>query len=130
MTVVAPELRDNLTQVDAEARAARVKNCAYEISIELTRGSETYRGDVTLTFEAAGEGDLFLDFRGKTIERLDVNGQDVTPNWDGYRLWLPAAALKEANTVRVVYENNYDHEGDGFHQFLRQVAVVLLLRRA
>jgi aminopeptidase N len=117
MTLVAPEVRDNLTQADAEARAARVKNCAYEISLELTRGADAYRGDVTLAFEASGGGDLFLDFRGKTIELLEVNGADVTPDWNGYRLTLPGSALRPANTVRVRYENDYDHEGDGFHQF-------------
>lgn len=114
---IAPEVRDNLTQADAEARAGRVKSCAYEIALELTRGAGTYRGDVTLSFDAAGEGDLFLDFRGKEIELLEVNGRKVEPRWNGYRLWLPADALGGANRVRIRYENNYDHEGDGFHQF-------------
>ena len=117
MAVVAPEIRDNLTQLDAEARAARVKSCAYEISLELTRGAETYLGDVTLTFDLAGDGDLFLDFRGKTIQSLEVNGTRVDPKWDRYRLWLPQSALAKSNSVRLVYENDYDHEGDGFHQF-------------
>ena len=117
MTTIAPEVRDNLTQADAEARAARVKNCAYELSLELTRGADTYRGDATLSFEATGEGDLFLDFRGKSIHLLEVNGQVTEPNWNNLRLWLPGSLLKAANTVHVVYENNYDHEGDGFHQF-------------
>lgn len=117
MTVAAPEVRDNLTQADAEARAERVKRCDYTIALELTRGAETYRGDVTLRFEAAGRGDLFLDFRGKKIDSLTVNGREIEPNWNGYRLWLPGGSLADSNTVRIVYENEYDHEGDGFHQF-------------
>ncbi|MEO8539186.1 MAG: aminopeptidase N [bacterium] len=117
MTVIAPEVRDNLTQVEAQDRASRVKSCAYAISLELTRGAATYRGDVTLTFEASGSGDLFLDFRGTTIERLEVNGSAIEPNWTGYRLTLPDTAIAKKNTVRIVYENEYDHEGDGFHQF-------------
>ena len=118
MTVAAPDLRDNLTQVDAEDRAARVQRCDYTIALDIARGAETYRGDVTLKFEASGQGDLFLDFRGKTIELLEVNGQAISsPTWNGYRLWLPASALAASNTVHIVYENDYDHEGDGFHQF-------------
>ncbi|MGE0597997.1 MAG: aminopeptidase N [Dehalococcoidia bacterium] len=117
MTVAAPELRDNLTQSEAEARAARVKTCAYELTIELTRGSETYRGDATLRFAASGSGDLFLDFRGKTISLLQLNGEQLQPKWNGYRLWLPGDSLAAENTLHVVYENEYDHEGDGFHQF-------------
>lgn len=119
MTSTLPEVRDNLTQVDAEARASRVTRCDYTLDLTLTRGSETYRGRCTLEFGDSGEGDLFLDFRGKTIERLEVNGHVVdSPAWNGYRLWLPGDRLAATNTVRVVYENNYDHEGDGFHQFV------------
>ncbi|MBK8558871.1 aminopeptidase N [Candidatus Amarobacter glycogenicus] len=117
MTISTPELRDNLTQAEAEARALRVSGCEYTIAIELTRGAGTYRGDTTLRFDAAGSGDLFLDFRGKSIELLEVNDRPLEPNWNGYRLWLPAASVSKSNTVRVVYENEYDHEGDGFHQF-------------
>jgi len=117
MTTTAPEVRDNLTQIDAEARAARVNRCDYAISLALVRGSETYRGGVTLRFDDAGKGDLFLDFRGKTIELLEINGTAVEPRWNNLRLWLPGDTLRPSNTVRVVYENDYDHEGDGFHQF-------------
>jgi aminopeptidase N len=117
MTTPTIEARDNLTQVEAEGRAARVASCDYELNIELTRGSETYRGNATLSFADTGSGDLFLDFRGKVIERLDVNGATVEPLWNGVRLWLPGERLKAQNVVRVIYENEYDHEGDGFHQF-------------
>ena len=115
MTTPAADARDNLTQADAEARAARVRHCDYTIGLQLTRGAATYRGEATLRFDATGPGDIFLDFRGKTIEVLEVNGANVEPRWDGFRLWLPGEAIAASNTVRVVYENDYDHEGDGFH---------------
>jgi hypothetical protein len=34
MTISTPELRDNLTQAEAEARALRVSGCEYTIAIE------------------------------------------------------------------------------------------------
>ncbi|MEX0781393.1 MAG: aminopeptidase N [Dehalococcoidia bacterium] len=111
--------RDVLTQGEAEARAARVSNTAYELALDLTAKAETYRGSVTITFDLEGSGDLFLDHRGKTIHRLEVNGRVIdSPDWTGYRLTLPGDALQAKNTVRIEYENDYDHQGDGFHQFI------------
>jgi aminopeptidase N len=118
MTATAGPARDVLTQTEAEARASRVRNAAYDLTISLSPGAETYRGDLTLTFDLTGDGDLFLDHRGKTIERLELNGRALTPDWTGYRLTLPADALAPHTTVRIVYENLYDHSGDGLHQFV------------
>ncbi len=115
--ITAQQHRDVLTELEAGERAKRVANCRYEIAIDITRGSETYGGEVTIEFELSGTGDLFLDFRGKTIRTLEVNGAGQTPEWTGYRLTLPAASLGRRNRVRMVYENDYDHGGDGFHQF-------------
>ncbi|MFN0148031.1 MAG: M1 family metallopeptidase, partial [Dehalococcoidia bacterium] len=118
MTTVAAA-RDVLTQTEAEGRASRVSNASYALALSLTPGSATYHGDLTISFDDAGSGDTFLCHRGKTIERFEVNGTAVAPDWNGYRLVLPGPALRRGpNTVRVVYENEYDHSGDGFHQFI------------
>lgn len=110
--------RDVLTQEEAQARAARVSNCRYTIDIDLQAKSTTYRGDVTVEFDLSGEGDLFLDFRGKEIHSLRVNGREVEPDWTGYRLTLPADALGASNRVEISYTNEYDTAGDGFHHFV------------
>ena len=68
MTASPVAARDVLTQVEAEARAARLSQVEYDLDLSLTRGAEVYRGDVTLRFTLSGTGDLFLDFRGKAIE--------------------------------------------------------------
>lgn len=119
MTTETPgtQLRDVLTQTESEGRAARISDCAYMLDFDLREGSPTYRGDVTITFHAAGDGDTFLDFRGKTIEALEINGEHVLPGWTGFRLTLPGHLMRDRNVVRVTYENEYDHQGDGFHQF-------------
>ena len=110
--------RDILTQREAEARAARVSNCRYELAFELEAGAPVYRGALTLTFDQRGADDLMLNFRGKRIERLELNGEAVAFDWTGRRLTLPGAALASSNALRVEYENEYDHGGDGFHQFI------------
>ncbi|MDA0301592.1 MAG: aminopeptidase N [Chloroflexi bacterium] len=111
--------KDVLTQIEAEARAPRIADVAYDLRLDLTRGASTYRGDLTATFRCTGDGPLFLDFTGKRIERLEVNGTLVdAPDWSGVRLTLDGALLAPETTVHVVYENDYDHTGDGFHQFV------------
>jgi len=117
MTTEPTTYRDVLTQAEAEARAARVTNTSYQLALDILRGAETYRGDVTITFDLAGDGNLFLDYRGKTIHRLTVNGAPLDPDWTGYRLTLPGDTLQQSNSVTIAYENDYDHGGDGFHQF-------------
>ncbi len=115
--------KDALTQEEAEARAPRVADVAYELKLDLTKGSPTYRGDLIATFKHSaprnGSGPLFLDFTGKTIELLEVNGTTVAAaDWSGVRLTLDDALLAPETTVHVVYENDYDHTGDGLHQFI------------
>ncbi len=114
-----PAARDVLTQDEATDRARRVSDVSYELAIDLERGREGYRGDVTIRFSLAGNGPLFLDHTGKRIERLEVNGRAIdAPDWTGYRLTLPADALAATNVVRIQYEHDYNHDGDGFHQFV------------
>ncbi|MGK2964118.1 MAG: hypothetical protein ACSLFM_00770 [Tepidiformaceae bacterium] len=114
----ATQFPDVLAQVEAEARAARVSECAYELTLDLKKGSPTYRGELSIRFKHRGDGDLFLDARGGPIERLEVNGAVVPAQKEGHRLILPAAVLAPEMTLRISYENDYDHTGDGFHQFI------------
>ena len=119
MASIALPHRDVLTRDDAEARVARVSGVSYDIAVQLQRGAPTYRGEVTIRFTLSGRDDTFLDFRGKIIEELRLNGRALPPTWSGFRLLLPGDALTEGeNTVAVRYENEYDHTGDGFHQFI------------
>ena len=113
-----PPARDILTQQEAEERAARISNVGYELHLDLTAGASRYRGDVTIRFERTGDGDLFLDQRGGGVELVEVNGAPVEIPATTYRIALPGAALGAENSVRVVYEHDYDHTGDGLHQFV------------
>ncbi|MDA0350637.1 MAG: aminopeptidase N [Chloroflexi bacterium] len=113
-----PATRDVLTQIDAEARAATISGVAYDLSLDLTRNAPRYRGECTIRFARSGNGATFLDHTGDEIVSLQVNGQTIAaPDWNGHRLTLAAELLAADNVVHVVYENEYDHTGDGFHQF-------------
>ncbi|CAN5833646.1 aminopeptidase N [soil metagenome] len=111
--------RDVLKQAEALARAARVGEARYDIRLDLQAGSSSYRGEAVVRFAVAGDGPLFLDFRGRHIESLEVNGANLEPDWNGFRVNLPADVLSEQPVVvRLVYENDFDTTGDGFHRFV------------
>ena len=117
----SPIARDVLSQDEAIARARLVSDISYAIHLDLTAGASTYRGDVIARFSYVASGaanGVFLDHRGGGIERLEVNGEELEPPSGEYRIPLPASALREQNVVRVRYEHEYDHTGDGFHQFV------------
>jgi len=119
VTEEATSARDILTQEEAEGRAARISNVTYRLTIDITKGSPTYRGNEEILFDLLGNGDTFLCHRGKSIERLEINGSEVNePAWDGFRLTLPGNFLRPSNVLRIDYTNDYDHTGDGFHQFI------------
>jgi aminopeptidase N len=113
-----PTARDVLTQSEAAARAARVEQADYEVSLDLVAGQSSYRGDTTIRFATRGEGPLFIDFRGREIELLEVNGTPLAADWNGFRLTLPAEVVAPDMTVRIGYVNDYDTSGDGFHRFV------------
>jgi len=110
--------RDILTQSEAADRARRVGHVAYDIELGLGAGESTYHGEVTVRFNVAGEGPLFLDCRGREIELLEVNGRQIEPDWTGYRLTLPAHVVEPDMVVHLRYINDYDVTGDGFHHFI------------
>ncbi len=113
-----PTRADVLTWAEATARAGRVGRIASTLELDLLAGGSTYRGLARLRFPVTGEGDLFLDFRGGTVERLVVNGRELSAERPEHRILLPGAALAPMTEVEVAYENAFDHGGDGFHQFV------------
>ena len=118
MDAPTPTTRDVLTQAEAETRAALVSHAEYQLQLHLQPGAGRYQGDLQVQFTMASAGGTFLDFTSARLERLEVNGTVVDePRWTGYRLHLDALAEGQ-NTVRVMYENGYNHGGDGFHQFV------------
>ena len=113
---------DVLTRDEARERAARVGQIACDLALQLGAEQTTYRGEARLTFPVRGTADLFLDFRGGTIERLEVNGTRVgRPERPGARIVVPGRLLAPETSVRVVYVNEYDRGGDGFHRFVDPV---------
>ena len=109
--------RDNLTEIEASVRAAQIGSVSYNLRLDLTPGAGRYRGDATIHFTYSGDGDVFLDHTGDGVALVEINGEPVATEFTDYRIILPGSALEPTNDVRVVYEHEYDHVGDGFHEF-------------
>ncbi len=111
--------RDLLTRDEAAARARRVHDPAYDISIDLRREGWSYEGRCRIEFGLTSPDEpLFIDFRGREIRELSVNGRDVVPDLRDNRLWLDPALLGPRMQVSMSYSSDFDQAGDGFSRFV------------
>ena len=115
-------VKDVLSESDAIARSENISNVEYRLDLNLPgNASKTYSGTLETTFIVQNLSGIFLDFTGFEITSLELNDAIVTvPKWNGHRLLIePQDGLVEGkNSIRLKYINEYDHTGDGFHQFI------------
>lgn len=113
----APE--PGLSRADAEARARRVSDVAYALEFDLDADAPEFAGTVEAEFELSGaDEDLTLDFSGGKVLSLEINGEKYDPEYNGFFLTLPAAALSEGpNRVVVKFSHPYSDSGAGLYRF-------------
>lgn len=88
-------------------RAQTVHDVRYALSLDVTsRDSAT--GQVTVHFTRSGDDDVILDYRGRRLRSVTVNGEPLEPTgeripgFNGNHLRLPARALAPGeNTVAL-----------------------------
>ena len=91
-----PEFQTNhyLRKTDAIDRATAISNVGYKLSISLKKGGGTYHGKVEITYNQTKiledfkhddvkveGGHLFIDYKGKRVKTLKVNGTFVTKDF-------------------------------------------------
>ena len=115
-------VKDVLSESDAATRSKNISNVEYHLDLNLPgAASDTYSGTLEATFTIETNPETFLDFTGFEITTLILNGRVIAdPSWNGHRLLIGTrdGLLTGANTIRLEYINEYDHTGDGFHQFI------------
>lgn len=113
----------NLTEKLATARAKQVGDVDYQLSIELDKGRETFKGTNLVSFELnASDEDVVLDFDGKAVKEVLVNGRSS----DGYEfdehdesIIIPKGLLKKGrNTLSIEFIGRFSHNGSGLHQYV------------
>src|SRR5579859_913297 len=116
-----PPLPDNLTEPDAQARAALLSNLSYEVSLVLSDDpeAETFQSATTVVFDAAHEGsETFINIAARSIEECTLNGKRLTEaqhRFNGNVLWLPRLRAG-SNRLTVTAQCEYQHTGVGMHR--------------
>ena len=93
----AASARDVLTQAEARDRATRVRQADYDIALDIVAGRSTYRGDVTIRFASER-----LQARSSSTSAVAKSSgwrstaSRLEPDWNGYRLTLPADVVDAA----------------------------------
>ena len=91
------ETNHYLTKVEAYNRSKVVSDVSYTLVMGLVKGGGTFHGKVTIDYKLSKvsqayqvDGDnttcLFIDYKGKHIRSISVNGQAITPA-DTQNLW-------------------------------------------
>jgi aminopeptidase N len=112
---------ENLTRLEAEERQSIVQTHAYEVSLDLTQGPETFRSTTTVHFDAKPGSSTFIDAITKTVHSVTLNGQSLDPAEvsDGVRIQLDG--LAEKNVLVVDADALYTNSGEGLHRFVDPV---------
>lgn len=108
----------SLKHTEAAERSALLRVRAYEVDLDLTSSSETFRSRTTILFDAAAPGgDTFLDVRPDRLHSAVLNGRAVDPAAlrDGR---LPLSGLAAENELVVIADMSYSHECEGLHRYV------------
>jgi aminopeptidase N len=108
----------SLTRTEAARRSALLRVRAYQVDLDLTTGSETFRSTTRIAFDATSTGSgTFLEVRPSRLHSVTLNGRAVDPAAlaDGR---LPLAGLAAENDLVVVADMAYSRECEGLHRYV------------
>lgn len=107
--LATPSAADSLTGPGvsrqlAIARAQSLSDVRYDLALDVT-ARDSALGTVSVSFFRRGTAPVILDFRGRRLGAVSVNGAPLTrPTFNGAHLTIPAATLGPGNnTVRVAF---------------------------
>jgi aminopeptidase N len=86
----------------ARLRAAEIRDVRYALQLDLS-SPDSAPGEVGISFVRSGSSDLLVDYRGRRITSVSVNGTPVSPAvFNGSHLRLAASSLRAGeNVVRI-----------------------------
>ena len=109
----------DLTQAEAQLRAATVSNVRYAVDLDLSSpGDATARSTTRLTFDAVEGSSTFVDAEAVTVHALALNGAplDVTTAWRDGRVHVSDLLLE--NVLEVDASFPVATSGEGLHRFV------------
>jgi len=108
---------NNLTRDEARRRSQLIQTPLYDISLDLTRETETFTCEATIHFLCQEPGaDTFIDFLAPSVDSCELNGDEVPKEaYDGARIALNN--LRDANELHVLGTCEYQNIGAGLSKF-------------
>ena len=106
----------NISRSEAAERASHLAVESYDITLDLTVGSEIFLATSRIVFSCTTAGyKTFIDAVGKSIKSATLNGADVdTSRYDGETLFIDGLADK--NELIIVMEGLYSNTGEGLQR--------------
>src|SRR3989440_545794 len=108
---------NNLTREEARRRAQLIQTPLYDISLDLTRDTDTFACEATIHFLCQEPGaDSFIDFFAPSVDSCELNGEEVPKEaFNGARITLNN--LRDANELHVLATCDYQNIGAGLNRF-------------
>jgi aminopeptidase N len=111
-----------ITRDEALERAKLVSAVSYDVSVDLTRGSEVFGSVSVITFSCATPGaSTHVDLIANSVHEIVLNGTAIDPAtaWANGRIAL--SGLLERNEVRIVADCSYANDGTAMHRSVDSV---------
>ena len=108
----------NLTRTEAEERARLVTVHAYDVTLDLSKDSDTFPSTTEIRFSCCTPGaETFLDLIAPAVRTITLNGQPLDPAECFADSRIRLSDLKAENTVVIEADQAYSHTGEGMHCF-------------
>ncbi|MSV87978.1 MAG: aminopeptidase N, partial [Actinobacteria bacterium] len=103
----------NISRAEAAERSAHLAIRKYQVTLDVTRGSQTFYAKSVVSFTCNKPGyDTFIDAVGKSIISATLNGAPVdVSNFDGESVFLKGLAAQ--NELVIEIEGEYSKIGEG-----------------
>lgn len=107
----------NLSQAQAQARSRDVEIAAYHLDLDLfaARTRDTF-GVLSRLELRTRNPELFLDYLGRSVDSVLINGTAQNPDFDGGRLYLHNLPVGEDLIIEVSGNSRYSRTGQGLHR--------------
>lgn len=108
----------NLTHAEASARSAALCLSTYELYLDVTSApsdADSYEVTSHISFTTT-KPETFVDYLGKAVHAVRVNGEEVENTFDGGRVYLRDLPVGEELTVEITGSSYYSRTGQGLHR--------------
>jgi len=116
----------NLTRDQAVERAALITVDSYQISLDVSDGSNsssapgerTFRSTTTVVFDALDGADTVIDIAADTVRGATLNGRELDVSGYDESTGIPLRGLEKRNVLVVDADCRYSNTGEGLHRFV------------